>query len=231
MVLQIPESEREYTAAFVSAPPALLDALVRVIPGCKPNLLHRGFASELSRKLGDIPGASESRLRSIVRTLFAMYSVLRGREDMSPEDAAADAVGAIQEAKIAAPPDGWDAFRRRLAQLLSDDAVLGLSAKAVGVTTETQRHVHGFRVYTDARPIFGEDPTDGPKAFAIMHTLQVNYWEDGEELEWFVTLDGDDLESLQGVAERGLAKERSLKAKLEELKTPVLSWKVSEDGK
>jgi hypothetical protein len=60
--------------------------------------------------------------------------------------------------------------------------------------------------------------------------LKITYYEDGEEHEWFMTLDGDDLENLQGAADRALAKEQSLQSALQPLGAPVLSWKVGDNG-
>jgi hypothetical protein len=157
--------------------------------------------------------------------------VLRAEEGMNAAEAAAETVSSIRrDAKFGVPPDGWEAFQKRLALLLEDDDVLGLSAKAVTISSETERHVHEFRVFTDARPIFGESAKDGAKAFAVIHTLQVKYYADEENHEWFVSLDADDMKSLQKAVERALTKESSLQATLGQLGIPILSWKVSDNG-
>jgi hypothetical protein len=218
--------------ALVSAPPDLFSALQRAVAECDPVLVDRNLVTAVTRKVRDsLPGAKASTVGSIIRTLLAVYSSLRAVGNSTASEAAAETVDAVRkDGKLGTPPDGWDAFQARLEQLLSDDKVLGLSSKAITIASDTARHVHGFRVLTDARPVFGQDAKDGPKAFALIHTLKIEYFEGGEDREWFVSLDADDLESLQGAADRALAKERSMQAMLQKLNIPVLSWKVKDNG-
>lgn len=230
MSFRIPPSEREYVAAFVATKPEILDALVTAIQACSPVLLHGDLSAELTKRLQDIPGADQAVIDAALRTLFALYGVLREGQGLDAEAASAEALKTFQKGDFGSPADGWQAFQRRLQKLLSDDRVLGLSAKAVSVATENPRHAQGFRVLTDARPIFGDDPATGPLAFAIIHTLQVQYFENNKISEWFVALDVEDLENLRDTALRALAKERSLKRSIKRLEVPVLSWKVGSDG-
>ena len=231
MSFRIPPSEREYVAAFVTTKPEVLDALVNAIQRCSPALMQGDLSAEISTQLVGVAGAEKPVIDAALRTLLAMYGVLRESQGLSASAASAEALETIRKGeKFGTPPDGWDAFGERLERLLSDDRVLGLSAKAVSVATENPRHAHGFRVLTDARPIFGEDPAAGPLAFAIIHTLQVEHFENNQVQEWFVALDGEDLENLRDTAQRALAKERSLKNSVERLGVPVLTWKVGKNG-
>jgi hypothetical protein len=230
MSFRIPPSEREYVAAFVATKPEILDALVPAIQACSPALLHADLSAELGKRLQGIPGADQTSVDAALRTLFALYGILREGQDLSAAAAAVEAVKTFQKEEFGPPVDGWDAFQRRIEKLLADDRVLGLSAKAISVATDNPRHVRGFRVLTDARPIFGEDAATGPLAFAIIHTLQIQYYEGNKFSDWFVSLDVDDLENLRDTALRALAKERSLKLSVKRLGVPVLSWKVGSDG-
>jgi hypothetical protein len=219
-------------AAFVSAKPEVLDALIGAITECRPVMVHGDLASVLTKKLRDVPGAGAEVINSIVRTVFAVYAVLRAQSEMSASEAAAELVETVRsDESFSTPPKGWDVFQKQLEQLLSNEKILGVSAKAVSVASDTQRHVHSVRILTDARPIFGENAKDGPQAFTVIHTLKIDYSQDDNDHSWFVSLDGDDLESLQGAVDRALAKERSTRVMLEKLETPVLSWKASDDGK
>jgi hypothetical protein len=158
-----------------------------------------------------------------------VYSALLDDSNANPAEAAAETVAAIKkDGALGAPSDGWASFETRLAQLLSEKS-LGISAKAGDVAMQTSRHVHGLRVLTDARPIFGENAKDGPRAFAILHTLQIEYYEDGQNREWFISLDADDVDNLRNISERAIAKESSLRASLERSDLPVLSWRLSSD--
>lgn len=218
-------------AALVAADPRAIEAITAALNTCAPVLAQRELSSAVSEALRS-SGVAATTVSSVLRTLLAVYSVLRDSWGLNAAEAAEELVKTIREdGKLGAPSDGWEPFQRRIEQLLANEQVLGLSAKASSIASDTERHVHGVRVFTDARPIYGENATDGPKAFAILHTLKIDYFEGGEDREWFITLDGDDLESLQGVTERALTKERSLKAMLQQLKVPVLSWKAVDDGK
>jgi hypothetical protein len=218
-------------AAFLAAPPALLDALQKAFAECDPVLTGTGLAAAVYEKVRDVPGASRALVRNIVRALYNVHGVLREGAEMTPHAAAAEMVDTLRADSYREPAGGWEGFQARAEQLLSDDGGLALSAKALSIAMQTPRHAHAFRVLTDARPIFGRNAKDGPKAFSIIHTLRVQYWQDGNECEWYVSLDSDDLQALQGIAERALAKERSLREALKPLNRPVLCWKGDVDGK
>jgi hypothetical protein len=172
----------------------------------------------------NIEGASEAIVGSITRTLFAVYSVLIFDEKMAPDEAASLFIADVRkDAKAYTPPaDGWDAFKRRLVRLLSIKT-LGVAAKAANVAYQSLRHAHGLRVLTDARPVFGSDVNDGPIAFTILHTLQIDYFEDGQNREWYISLDADDIESLRAAANRAAGKETALRSLLARLGLPILS--------
>jgi hypothetical protein len=230
MTFQIPKSERNHLAALVNASPELLDAVKSALANCLPHMLEADFSAALTKHMGSMDDKDRSALPSISRTLRALYQVERLRKELSALDAAEEIVSAVKsDGKFEAPRDGWDRFLSQLASLL-DDRVLGISSKAALVSTQTPRHIHHARVLTDARPIFSDNVADGPVAFTIIHTLQIEYFEDGQDREWFIALDGDDLESLQGAAERAIAKEQTLRASLKQLNRPILSWKEDDVG-
>jgi hypothetical protein len=229
MTFQIPKSEREHMAALVSANPALLDAIARTLESCPPSLSQHKFGSQIARKLADVPSVSPSTITSIMRTLFAVHAVLMADTKTSAADAAAETIESLQkDGSYDAPPEGWDSFRKRLTQLLSS-RTLGIAAKAGHVALQTPRHAHGLRILTDARPVYGENAKDSPIAFTILHTLQVEYFEAGENREWFISLDADDVENLRSVADRAIQKEASLRTTLGRLDLPILSWESNSD--
>lgn len=231
MSLYIPERERSHAVALVSASSDVLNAIHLAISQCDPALLSNNLGAAVAEKLSRVAGVSKATVQSIVRSLVAMYSVLRVEAGLSPAQAAAEAVEALKQGdEVGKPTEGWAAFQKHLEEFFSEDRVLGVSAKAVNVSTDTLRHIHEVRVLTDARPIFGDNVNDGPRAFAIIHTLKIKFYEDDSEHEWYVSLDADDLEELQGAAERALSKEKSLQSALQRLSVPILSWKITSDG-
>jgi hypothetical protein len=231
MTFQVPSSERAHMAAFVSAKPQLLDAFISALSSCHPQLDQQAFGLKLTTKLKDVEGATPQSIASIARTLFALHAVLLQDSKTTPSEASVDVVqGLIADGKFPEPQEGWAKFKERLTKLLASETV-SLTAKAGAVAFESPRHAQGFRVLTDARPIFGQNLADGPKAYAILHTLQITYFEDdGNSRDWFLSVDAEDLGALDEVVARAKAKEVSLRAALKSQGVPLMSWKEPDNG-
>jgi hypothetical protein len=225
MTFQVPKSERSHMAAFLSANPRLLDSIATALATCSPQLDQQRFGLKLATDLKDVEGASTQTIVSIARTLFALHAVLLSGSKTAASEAATDVVqGLIADGNFTQPQEGWKRFTERLATLLGSDTV-ALTAKAGAVAYETPRHTQGFRILTDARPIFGDNLEDGPKAYAILHTLQIIYFEEaGDSKEWFISVDAEDLDFLESIVKRARAKEVSLRAALKSQGVPLMSW-------
>lgn len=166
--------------------------------------------------------------RGVVRFLVSIY-YLRADRGESPERLAEELTQAAQDsgdARLQKPVEGWEKFRKRLSEILSLDETLGVSSKAAFVAMQAPRHLHGVRVLTDARPVFADDAAMPPSALVIVHTLQLEVHEDGDERDYFVQLDFDDLHELRHAVDRALKKERSLKELLK--KTGVTTFSSQE---
>jgi hypothetical protein len=82
---------------------------------------------------------------------------------------AMDATGAPE---LRQPADGWERFERNLLRLLQSKR-LWTVAKVTAIRTEHGRVYCSGRLYTDARPVFESDVTQGPVAFAVVHSLKL----------------------------------------------------------
>jgi hypothetical protein len=104
-------------------------------------------------------------------------------------------------------------FEERLTQFMS---VPGIARAAKGniLMYERERTVHGFRILTDARPIFGDDVEKPPEAIEITHTLKITYHQGTRHEEEYFALDEADLAELGLVVERAELKAKSLRAAL-----------------
>lgn len=220
MTLTIPRSESPKLAKLVQLSPASLEAVKNALADCPPKLRAEGLVKALEGKVAEV---DPSTLSELVHLLVSLAWV---RAD-SERDAKAFAHDVVTAAKsnseIPEPGDGdWDGFEARLADVLSLERPLGITAKALFIAYQFPRHFHSARVLSDARPIYSNDPNENPSAFIVAHTLKIDFHENGKDHEWFATLDRRDLEALKEAAERALAKDTSLKALLERTGVPVL---------
>jgi hypothetical protein len=110
----------------------------------------------------------------------------------------------------------------RLRQVLTNEK-LTLEAKATVLRYEHEKTLCSLRILTDARPVFGNDPADTPKAAVVFHMLKLAYHEAGSVREVFVSLDEDDLEKLKDAVLRAELKSESLKRALEERGVAVIT--------
>ncbi len=109
----------------------------------------------------------------------------------------------------------------RLTQLLAVPS-FEVSAKALGVFGEHQLIYESARVFSDIRPVFGDDVSSDPAAAVVFHNLKIEYVEGTESKELYLALDGEDLDELIGVLSRAKQKEASIQAMLSKQNLPRL---------
>jgi hypothetical protein len=98
----------------------------------------------------------------------------------------------------------------RLEMLLSTRSLV-LLTKAVDVVMSHERMLHTVRIFTDMRPIFGEETSDPPISATIMHVLRLDYFDDtSRDRSTYITLTDQDLARLREEVERAESKSASL---------------------
>ncbi len=167
-------------------------------------------AQKLSSTIAsDVPSVGKANLRIIVESLAAMQSI-QSTAHVDIERFSSDVWGALKEDS----PDlakGLDeeAFTKRVAQLLATPIYLA-EAKIAEIRREIERRFCGARILTDVRPAFAKDATKRP-AITIMHTLEITFHDDlGRHREFYVSLDDEDLATLQHAVERASVKKETL---------------------
>ena len=116
-----------------------------------------------------VPSVPVKDLRRIMAALLSLYSV-RASFDVSAEEFLEDLVRAIKRSRrpelTLDDPDLDRAFRHRLRELL---ALSGLTtaSKAIVLQHEHEHTLCTARIFTDARPVYGEDVTTPPNAIAV----------------------------------------------------------------
>jgi hypothetical protein len=222
MAFQIPKEGRKSLADLLKQTPAFLDAFYEALKDCPPQLMPRG-QSHLASKLKAFPGADEKTLGGYVKVLLGALSGVG--TDVPAEKTAAELVASAQSSadkELGASNPGWENVRPFLARTFGIDKIR-ISARALGLFYDSPRHVHASRILTDARPVFPGDPAGEPTGFVIVHTLRLDYHENNQYKDWFVSLDITDLEQLKVVVDRAIEKQKSLKKFLERTRAVVFT--------
>lgn len=218
MPLDIPERDRRRLELLARLSPRDLSSLHGALAETKPVLSPVEFAASVAGRTK----LDRAVATQVVRFLLSLYWVMTD-EALAPETMVDEVVRNAKEGGIAEPQGGWEIFRKHLRKFLALDNTLGVAAKSLYIRTQYPSHFHSSRIMTDARPVFGSDPSLSPVAFVINHTLQISIHVDGDDKELFIALDGEDLVALRTTIDRAIAKEKSLSDTLLRTALPVLS--------
>ena len=105
-------------------------------------------------------------------------------------------------------------LQNRLAELLGLEA-LATTSNAVDLLTQHPQNFRAARVFSDIRPVFGDDVQAPPAGAVIVETLQIGVWsKDGSTDVVYVAMDESDLRELRLAIDRALDKTETLKAML-----------------
>jgi hypothetical protein len=169
----------------------------------------------------DFEGITEAEADSIREAVLELYRVRAFFEEEVVEFAEAIATSLQESSKF--PVEEIPSFKDRLTKLLTI-ARLGIAAKASSLKLEFERRYCDTRIVTDARPIYGDDPTAPPKAVMITHTLRVAYHDNTREThEIYFNLDDEALIELRERIDRAEAKSKSLKTMFESANVQVFN--------
>jgi hypothetical protein len=179
---------------------------------------------DLAKAISPEVGLEIEQVKNLIRVLGSLFSV-RVENNFSYEQFTNELSDAIKETdnqQLKLPPERLNRLLEDIKELLSNEDVLGVSGRALGVMHEHEHVWRSSRVLTDLRPVFASDPSRPPSAFVLIHNLRITYVEGGRSSEFFVALDSSDLRKLQETLERAVKKETSLKAFAEKTGIPCL---------
>lgn len=186
-----------------------LRALERAKPAAAPDLFWKHVAEHA-------PAISTSTIKMIVNELFSMnYSV--DYLDISTEEFAksvADAAFAEESDELTINEADRDILKDRLTKLFELKTSLGLTAKALDISTDAQHLFYTAKVLTDIRPIFDEEGKV-IEAAVIVHNLMIHYGDAGDHKNFFVHLDTNDVKELRAVLDRADEKAKALRSLLQ----------------
>lgn len=219
-VTRVPDSQRKTLAKMASFDSPKLESIARALKGASPHLLPTKLAREIAKTSG-IPFDESDE---VLRVLVSMYLSMDVKAE--PVGAFVDSVcKAAEDIGIKPESGSWDKFKPWLTGVLSNDEILGVTAKALDLSTSHKNLFCKARIITDYRPIFRHDPRSGPAAGLIQHQLKVSFHEDDSEdtRDFYVVMDRSDLDALRVAVERAVAKEDILKTSLKKGGLTVLA--------
>lgn len=217
MALQIPTSAHTALKTLNSFSDQVVASICQVLAESQPSLTVKKLVIEIAQKT-----KLKESVEDIIFTLASMYNA-RSNLGMSLEDFVEQIV---EDAKTTIPlKEGktWDPLKRHLSRLLTYERSLGVGAKAFEVMTEHDNVFIDARLFTDLRPIFLDDPTSGPAASTIVHTLKIEYVRSDSKNSLYVAMDSKDIKQLQRVLSRALKKEQALRSFSEAAKLQSLN--------
>jgi hypothetical protein len=142
----------------------------------------------------------------IVDMLFVME---RLREDRR-ETADLTATALANASGLTLNPEERTETARRLERALSSPA-LRLASKATDVLYANERNIDSFRIVTELRPLFLDDPSVKPTTAVLAHRLEVEFFGQGGRTETLdFGLDAEDLQHLYEAVTRAQAKAQTM---------------------
>lgn len=219
MNLKIPEKDRDKFARLVAIESKELDSLYAALRSASPQISRSKVVDETVRHVS----IDRVIVADVIDLLLTLYRV-RADQDLQPTEMAEQLAVAAQEStdeRLKTPLVDWENLKPRLARLLDLES-FGVSAKAFFIRYEYPNHFHSARILTDARPLFADDATAGPAAFLINHTLHFELSASGQEEDFFLSLNSENLVKLREMIDRALAKDVSLHATLSKTALPIL---------
>lgn len=217
----IPEKRRSAFIQLATMPDSLVEALASVIDRNPAILKSKEGAISAAEQLGHIaPDEAFSLLEALVPVYY--YQASKGKSAREIGDEFSKALSITKEGSEL-PSSAGILLSERLARLLSIPSAT-LNSKALSLASEAQKTFSSARIFTDVRPVFGEEISD-PSAAVIVHTLRIEFVENNDDRQLFLALDGDDLDAISKVVDRAREKEKALKSFLSKSSLSVVDTK------
>jgi hypothetical protein len=153
-------------------------------------------------------GLSKREVYAAVEVLSNL-SVVRFMADVDLEEFVDDVMDAMEAQKADFGSDR-ERLEARLTEALSYPSVTA-PAKARSILIDHANYLCRARIFSDIRPVFSSDVDQTPTTAIVTHTLKLSYHQGtGPTKDFFVVLDGNDLDELSRLIERAKAKEKTL---------------------
>jgi uncharacterized protein (DUF1778 family) len=211
--LTIPSYYRSGLAEIIKLNDESFRELLSTLENMAPALYEKTLSDKLKASVNNIP---EAEVDKIAQAIFGM-SLGRVGAEVSTSQFVDDVIQSIETNNyegLSLSNDNRDSFKQRLTSLLEANS-LAIGTKAYNILFEHGQNLTSFRILTDIRPVFREQIEEQLGAALIIHTVKLEYMQEGDTKEFFVAMDTKDITELMDVLKRAQAKEESLKALLQ----------------
>jgi hypothetical protein len=213
MALRIPEEDTPAISAIQTFSPRSIDGLISAINSAPLTADLGILAKSIAPK---VPGIPAGRLRHVLETLYTLYYI-RETSGVNPETFLEDLVDSIQHSSAKVPKKNIEKLRSLFRKLLDINAFNTVS-KAGRLQRDGERLYCDAKILSDIRPVFRSSPADRPIGAVVTHTLKMGYHEGSDHKEFYLILDSDDLVALSSLVARAMAKDKTLRDLLANVK-------------
>lgn len=226
--LNIPQRHREALAALRSLSEDRVQEIRSILDGATSSVGQTEGAASLDPDniIRLVKSTIADDVRGVWEAVLSLYLV-KSQRDETTEQFVQEVCDAMErlEGAFQLPQSERKSFSDKLLSLLGAEAFATV-AKAADLETEDERLFCRARILTDLRPVFGTEVADGPKGVIVLHTLKVEFHEQGDlknHREFYVRLDAKDLGSLKEIIERAEEKAKTLSSVLKNVRVFGLS--------
>ncbi|WP_017662606.1 hypothetical protein [Baaleninema simplex] len=218
MPIAIPDKYKPGLIQIGSISTSEMDSLVSALNSIGERSLDLGaIAREVFEKAAS--GLSERVVLDIISSLFSLKAFIEyGGYDI--EEILVDLT-----LNLELEENQKEVFKDRIQEFLEIPEI-SFFLKANLLTQEYEKIYSSSRILTDIRPVFEKDDF---KSVIVVHSLRIQYSSQEGSKEFFVALDGSDLQELQEQIQRASKKSRLIEDKLKELGTSCINSNIDKD--
>jgi hypothetical protein len=192
---QIPPKYVESVKLLITMNNELVDKihcfLLKSIPWIKSDELIESLSQETKDE-----NIEKSEISGIIDLLT---SLLRTADeyDISTDQLINSVYESVTESEAFSELQDKKVLQERLVKLIDSRSPLKTIAKSYSLMTEYEHLFIRSRILTDIRPVFDNDLSKGPVSAVVVHTLKLEYVHEGEQKNFYVSLDDNDIKQLQ----------------------------------
>ncbi len=206
--LNIPDIHKQGFKYFIGLKKTLRIELIKEIEKAKIGSSPVKLAKELSEKLS----IEKSKLDAIIPLVFSLFNA---KESMgigieSFTNLVVEALEQTNDEKLKPTKN----VKEQLIQLFSIKGSFYFNFKANNLVSERGKLLYNANIFTDIRPVFGDDQDYEIKCSLILHNMKIEYQEDAEFKEIFFAVNADGLKKLKEIILRAEEKEKAIKKKI-----------------
>jgi hypothetical protein len=180
--------------------------------------------AELAKAVAATATADSAKQTRLIVHVLRELALVRALHEVDREEFAHDVVEGVVSRQEDFTTADRDRLSRRLAELIGLPSI-DAPAKAHSLLVDHANYMCRARIFTDVRPVFGSDVDQTPMTAMVVHTLKVSFHQGSSVRDFFVVLDGGDLELLSDLIERAKGKEKTLHATIAAAGVePLTTW-------